>query len=71
MGVLVCELCFPHYGDKENVLYFSKSKPNCHSTVCLCLVVYWHWEYGIPHSAMSVLNWLMRYKHFRHQQFMI
>jgi len=36
------------------VLFFSKSKPNCHSKMLLCPVVHWHWQYGVPHPARSV-----------------
>jgi hypothetical protein len=47
-------LCFPHKRVKENVLFFGKSKPNCHSKVLLCLVVHWIGECGVPHWARSV-----------------
>jgi len=33
-------LCIPYNRDKENVLYFGKSKPNCHCKLLLCFVVH-------------------------------
>jgi hypothetical protein len=60
-----------HNRDKENVLYFGKSKPNCHSKVLFSLVV--DWSQGIRCAALGRVccKLEMRYKHFRHRKFIL